>query len=77
MSDPKPNDYDDVEITPDMVEAGLVAYERWSRFADAPLEGKKRTWLTERERERLAEEVMVREVITAAIGNASSGRRGG
>ncbi len=44
MSDPKSNDCDDVEITPEMIEAGLVAYERWSRFADAPLEGKKRNF---------------------------------
>ena len=66
----------EVTITPEMVATGTAAYERWSRFADAPLEGKRRTWFTERERERLAEEVVVREVLTAAIGNASSWRRG-
>ena len=62
----------EVEVTPEMVRAGLVAYESWGRFADAPLEGKRRTWLTKRERERLCEESMIYEVLTAAIGNASS-----
>ena len=57
-----------LRITPEMIQAGLVAHRRWSRFADAPLEGKKRKWLTTRELEMCTEEAMVREVITAVLG---------
>ena len=66
----------EIEISPEMIEAGVSAYATWCRFADAPLEGKARTWFTKRERERLTEEAMIREVVAAIFGSVSVVRRG-
>ena len=52
-----------IEVTPAMIEAGVGAYERWCRFADAPLEGKNRKHLTSRELARLTDEAMVAEIV--------------
>ena len=70
MQDPK------IEITPEMIEAGVAAYEAWDRFAERPLDGKNRTWLTRREEERLCEEAMVLEIVRAIFGSASVTLRG-
>jgi hypothetical protein len=53
-----------------MIEAGVRAYVSWGAFADRPLEGKNRKWLTNTERARLGEEAMVREVVKAVLENA-------
>ena len=63
-----------LKITLRMLRAGVAAYEAWGRFADAPLEGKNRTWLTKREKERLTAESMVCEILTVLFGNAAGGR---
>jgi len=65
---------DKIKITPKMIKAGVAAYEVWCLFADAPLEGKSRTWLTQKENDRLTEEMMVCEIVNALFGNASGGR---
>ncbi len=61
----------ELPITPAMLAAGVAAYEDWDRFADRPLEGKNRAWLTKQEKERLTSEVMVLEIVSALFGNAS------
>ncbi len=65
-----------IKITPEMIEAGVAAYEEWDRLADRPLDGKNRTWLTRKEEERLCEEAMVLEIVRAIFGSASVTLRG-
>ncbi len=64
-------DMQEVDITPEMIEAGVAAYEEWDRFAERPLDGKNRTWLTRKEEERLCEEAMVVEIVRAVFGSTS------
>ena len=67
---------DSLEITPAMIRAGIAAHYEYDRFAESPLEGKRRTWLTKRERARLNDEAMILEVLTAIFGNVSVVRSG-
>ena len=61
-----------IVISPEMIAAGTAAYERWCRFADAPLEGKNRNRLTSREMARLTDEAMVAEIVRAMFRNRSA-----
>ena len=67
-------DMPEVEITPEMLTAGVEAFEAWERFADAPFDGK--STLTQAEMGRLSEEAMILEILRAMFRKVSLAQGG-